>query len=61
MSGRSLCHVKDPGEVHRHDVVPFLGCNVQELVPDTDAGIIDEHVEATHDPNRIVNGCVHLS
>ena len=51
----SLRHVEYSGQVHRDDLVPFLRGYVQERMTNTDAGIIDDHLQAAHDPGRVLH------
>ena len=44
-----LGHVEESGQVHRESAVPFIGSDVEELVADGDAGVIDEDVDPAHE------------
>ena len=58
--GRSLSHVEDAGQVNGDDLVPFFGRDVEKIVPDADASIVDKHIHPAHEPNRIFQRRLHL-
>ena len=49
--GGLLSHVKDPIQVDVEHLLPFLGRNIYEGMPEADTGIIDEHVNA---PGQVI-------
>ncbi len=55
-----LGHVENSGQVHGEDAVPFVGGDVDEIVSDGDAGVVDEHVDRTHEADGFGKGTLDL-
>src|SRR5687768_8489451 len=46
MPGHRLAHVESAVEVRRDDVLPLGGGDLERLLVDWNAGVVDEHVDA---------------
>src|SRR5580704_3153929 len=48
MARGGLRHVEDSGEIYSDHFVPFFRSDVEEVVADADAGIVDEDIDSAH-------------
>src|ERR1700722_3909501 len=53
VAGSGLRHVEDSSQIDPDDLLPLFGSDVEEFVADADAGVVDEHIDAVHDANRV--------
>ena len=60
VAGRRLRHVKHARQIHRDDFVPFFGSDLEKVMANADAGIVDQHIDSAHDANRLVECGLHL-
>src|SRR5579863_5644535 len=50
---RSLGDVENSGEIDGENTVPLSGSDVEKVVANADACVVDEDVDASHDANRV--------
>ena len=55
-----LRYVEDAGEIYSDHLVPFFGSDIEEVVADADAGVVDEDVDSVHDADRVGQRGFHL-
>ena len=48
VSGGGLSHVENAGQVYRHHLVPFSRRDVEKVMADANACIVDQHIHCTH-------------
>src|SRR6266850_6802773 len=60
MPGRSLGYVEDAGEIDGKSPVPLFGSDVEEVVADAYAGVVDEDVNCAHEPYGFAEGRLDL-
>src|SRR6266849_6268655 len=58
--GGRLRYVEDAGEVHGDHFVPLFWGNVEKVVTNADAGVVDENVDPAHNASGFREGCLHL-
>jgi len=44
VAGSGLRYVENSSQIHRDDLLPLFGSDVEEFVADADAGVVDEHI-----------------
>src|SRR5208282_704871 len=57
---RRLRHIKHACQIHRQHPLPLLRSDVQKPVPNADPRIVDHHIHAIHQPNRLRKRRLHL-
>ncbi len=57
---RGLRHMEDAGQVHGENPVPFFRRDVEKLVANADAGVVDDDVQPIQRDNDIAESVLHL-
>src|ERR1700730_1520359 len=60
VAGGDLDHVKHTREGHGNHFVPFFGGDVEEVVANADACVLDEYVDAAHQAHSFGKSGAHL-
>ena len=60
MPGGGLRHIKNSSQIDRDDFVPFFGSDIEKVMADADAGIVDQNVHAAHQADSLGKGGLHL-
>src|ERR1700733_28340 len=60
VAGGGLGDVENAGQVDGDYFVPFIGRDVEEIVADADAGVVDEDVDSAHRVGGLGEGVLYL-